>query len=119
MLNAGDQRQVRKAKQRERLQREQELADLRHVLETRPGRRFVWRLLAQAGCFRLSFTYAEPETTVFNEGRRSLGLLLMAEIHELDPSFYMTMAKEARDEERRGKDVVEESPPVTEEQDDV
>lgn len=118
MSNAGDQRAVRKAKQRERVEREQELRDLRHVMETVQGRRCIWRILGHAGCFRQSFVPGEPDSTTFNEGRRSLGLMLMADIHELDPTFYLRMAQEARDTEKRKSDVTEEKP-ITEESEDA
>lgn len=119
MLNAGDQRAVRKARQREKLEREQELRDLRHVLETVQGRRHTWRFLEQAGCFRQSFVSGESEATAFNEGRRSLGLMLLADIHALDPSFYLRMAQEARDAEQRSHEAATEKSPITEESEDV
>mgnify|MGYP001561964717 CR=1 FL=1 len=97
-MNAADQRSVRKAKQRERQERDQELKDLRDVLSTRQGRRFIWRTLTLAGVFRLSFVPGEPEETAFNEGRRSLGLSLMADVHEIDAAQYIQMANEANGE---------------------
>ena len=118
MLNAADQRQVRKAKQKERQVHDQELKDLRDVCSTRQGRRFVWKQLVQAGCFRLSFIYGEPETTAFNEGRRSMGLALMADIHELDAALYIQMANEAQDEERTNGVVKDRTEPVITEEDD-
>lgn len=118
MLNAADQRQVRKAKQKERQAHDQELKDLRDVLSTRQGRRFVWKQLVQAGCFRMSFTYGAPETTAFNEGRRSLGLALMAEIHELDAALYIRMANEARDEDRTNEVIKDSTEPVITEEDE-
>lgn len=100
------------------------MKDLRDVLSTRQGRRFVWKQLASAGVFRLSFVHGEPETTIFNEGRRSLGLALMAEIHELDAGLYAQMANEAHGEVSQRADVTECSEPmktesVTEETDNA
>ena len=118
MLNAADQRQVRKAKQRERLAHEQELKDLRDVCSTRQGRRFVWKQLVQAGCFHQSFVPGQSDSTAFNEGRRSLGLALMAEVHELDAALYIKMANEARDDERTNAVVKDSTEPVTTEEDD-
>lgn len=94
-MNAADPRQVKKARQKERLAHARALDDLACVLQTKEGRRFVWRQLEEAGVFRISFAPGAPDTTAFNEGRRNLGLALMAAIHELDPAFYLTMAQEA------------------------
>lgn len=118
MFNAADQRQVRKAKQKERLAHDQALKDLRDVCATRQGRRFVWKQLVQAGVFRQSFTDGAPETTAFHEGRRSLGLALMAEIHELDAALYIQMANGARDDDRTNAFVKDNTEPVTTEEDD-
>lgn len=117
MTNAADQRQVKTAGKRERLHRKRELADLAAVLATKPGRRFIWKILEQAGVFRVSFRYGEPETTVFNEGRRSMGLWLMADIHELDPLLYVTMAKEAsEDEQTQEPEPATDTKPTTDEE---
>ena len=99
-MNAADPRQIKKARQRERLAQQQELADLRIVLASPQGRRFLWRMLTAAGVFRLSFVSGDAESTAFNEGRRSLGLMLMADLHALDPELYVTMAREAADDEK-------------------
>jgi hypothetical protein len=101
MGNAADPRQIRKAGQKERLAKQGELNDLRTVLETRPGRRFVWRQLQRAGVFRTSYEQGVPDRTAFNEGRRSNGLQLLADIHELDSSFYVLMQKESIDDEKK------------------
>ncbi len=121
MFNAGSQRDVRKAKQKERRKRESELNDLRSVMDTRQGRRFIWRYLSDAGVFRQSFVFGQADATSFNEGRRSLGLALLADIHELDPAVYLTMATEARNEERREQKEAEaqQRQPVTEETEDA
>lgn len=102
MANAADRRQVKKASQRERLRRQRELADLATVLSTKQGRRRTWAQLQQTGVFRQSFIPGEPsEVTAFNEGRRSIGLALMADVHALDPELYLTMAKEAKEDEQK------------------
>jgi hypothetical protein len=118
MTNAADQRQVRKAKQKERLAHERELKDLRDVCATRQGRRFVWKQLVRAGCFHQSFVPGAADATAFNEGRRSLGLALMAHIHELDAALYIRMANEARDDERTEAVLTDEPAPVLTDQED-
>lgn len=119
MLNAADKRQVKKAGQRARLERKRELDDLRAVLATPEGRRLLWRHLAEAGVFRLSFAHGEADTTAFNEGRRSVGLALMADIHALEPSYYLTMATEAAAHEATDEPPAEDKNSETEEMLDV
>jgi len=96
MPNAGDQRSVKKAEKRGKFLRRRELDDLKTVMATVPGRRFVWGLLTKASVFHASFHAENARVTDFNEGRRSFGLELMAEIHALDPGLYIQMAKEAQ-----------------------
>ena len=51
---------------------------LRWLMGDARGRRFVWGLLGNAGLFRSSMA-PSAELTAFNEGRRDLGLALLAE----------------------------------------
>jgi hypothetical protein len=79
------------------LQRERD-ASIRWLLADRRGRRVVWWLLADAGVFRSSMG-ATPELTAFNEGRRSTGLALLADVSRLCPERFAEMQLEARAEE--------------------
>lgn len=99
--NAADPKQVKRAKQKERLARQRAQDDLATVLATVQGRRFVWGLLAECGVFRLSYVPGALPQTEFNEGRRSIGLKTMAEIHDLDPALYVRMAQEAANEKKQ------------------
>lgn len=114
MSNAASPRDVKKAKQNERFTRRAELADLREVLSLPGGRRHVWRLLTQAGVFRQSFVQGAADCTVFNEGRRSMGLSLMADVMAVNPEIYVKMAQEAN--QAQGQEQKQhESQDVTEE----
>ena len=79
------------------LQRERD-ASLCWLMSDRRGRRVVWQLLADAGVFRGSMA-GTPELTAFNEGRRSTGLALLADISRLCPGRFAEMQLEARAEE--------------------
>lgn len=76
---------------------EQQINDLRRLMDTDYGRRFVWRLLGQAGTFQLSFT--GNSETFFNEGRRSLGTELYGQLHEHCLDQYLVMMHEAKEKE--------------------
>jgi hypothetical protein len=97
--NAADVKQVRKAKQYEKQRAEIDRADLEQVLSLQAGRRFIWKQLADAGVFRLSYA-GDSHATAFNEGRRNQGLALLLAVQQLDPKLYHVMAQEAQDFEQ-------------------
>jgi hypothetical protein len=72
-----------------------EQSDFRWLMRQRPFRRFMWKLLSDAGVFRSSFS-TEVGVMAFQEGRRDIGLQLMALIHELCPEHYQVMVDEQR-----------------------
>lgn len=82
----------------ERRKRDEE--DLRAVLGMPAGRRFLNRVLVQAGLY--SGSYAEsPTATAYNEGRRSLALALLQEAKRVSPELYARGLREALDAEER------------------
>ena len=94
--NSADKDQIAKAEEREDLDRHNELQDLKAVLAQGAGRRAIWRILCRCGMFKSSFT-SHNSQTVFNEGMRNVGLFLVAEVNEADPTAYLKMMEEARD----------------------
>lgn len=83
------------------LRREQEIGDLKKVMETPEGRRFIWRILGEAGVFRLSFVAGSPDATFFNEGARNNGLTLLNEIMTEVSGSFLLMQKEAIEHEEK------------------
>ena len=92
--NAADSEQVKKAQKKAKRDRDRELDDLRRIMDTDHGRRFIWRLLDRAGLYRTSFT--GNSETFFREGMRNLGLMVQADIHEACPEKYMLMLTESK-----------------------
>lgn len=82
---------------KDKRKKERNLNDIRKILSTPEGRRFYWRLLSNAGCFLQSFT-GEVNTTIFNEGRRSVGLNFLNDALEAKPSSYSQMQDEYQSE---------------------
>lgn len=72
--------------------------DLEAVLGTAPGRRFVYRVLAECGVYRSSFS--GNSGSFFQEGKRAVGLWLIAELEGVDVTAYPRMLLE-RAEHRR------------------
>lgn len=67
--------------------------DLKWLMGSKRGRRIVWRLLSQAGVFRLSFS-TNAMQMAFNEGQRNFGNSTLALIHSQCPELYPVMVKE-------------------------
>lgn len=86
----------RRAKRRlvEREQKTQEQLDVAALMEEPFGRRIVHRLIAQAGCFRVSYTEGDPHHTSFREGERNIGNWLMSQVIAETPEQYALMLKE-------------------------
>jgi hypothetical protein len=94
-FNAADEDQVKTRKRKDERLRERELNDLRVVMSSVEGRRFVWRLLEKAGVFRTSFT--GNSTTFFNEGMRNMGLMVLGDVHEAAADAYIVMMNESKE----------------------
>lgn len=84
--------QTPEQKQKQALARRQQLEDLRGVMSTSEGRRFMWRLLGETNLFALSYT--GNAETYFREGRRSVGLNLFKDLHEACHKLYQQMEQE-------------------------
>lgn len=67
--------------------------DLRWVMSSPRGRRFVWWLLSLAGVRRLSFNNS-GSVTAFNEGQRNVGLAVEGQVVEHCHGSYLTMLTE-------------------------
>jgi len=77
--------------------------DLRTILKTKWGRRFVWRFMSRCGIFSQSFVPDDPYATAFNEGRRSVGNTLLKQVIDINPEAYILMTKAAKKEEEYGR----------------
>lgn len=93
--DAGDKQQVAAKKSKAKLREEQADADLRALLNTREGRASVWRILQECGVYHLSFS-SDHGVMSFNEGKRKMGLWLIATIHHAAPNAYLRMQAEAQ-----------------------
>jgi hypothetical protein len=92
--------QEEKTEERERaFQIEKE--DLRFILSTRIGRRFVWRLLENSGVFSTSFS-SDALLTAFKEGNRNTGLSLLTAIQDADAEKYCEMLRESKEDLANG-----------------
>lgn len=93
----GQEREKEDKNLRARLERENEEADLKWLMSSKRGRRVIWRLMDQAGVFRLSFN-TNAMQMAFSEGNRNFGNRILAMIHTLCPELYPVMVKEQQND---------------------
>lgn len=87
-----DEKNAEIRKEQEKL-RNREVDDLQKVLKNPEGRRFVWRVLSEAGIFKASFSLNSMQTA-FNEGKRDIGIWLMGDVDRAEPGAYAQMQRE-------------------------
>jgi len=76
---------------------ERELNDLREVLSTASGLRFVWKRIVDSGFFTLSYTGVAASTD-FNEGKRAEGIALVSLVLKARPEAFLQMMRNAESE---------------------
>lgn len=91
----GQERARAAAELGEKLARETEQGDIKWLVSSKRGRRIVWRLLDQAGVFRLSFN-TNAAQMAFNEGNRNTGNRLLAMVNDVAPEAFTVMLKESK-----------------------
>ena len=82
---------------KQKLAREQELADLRAVLKRPQGMRVLKRLFALSNALGSSFAN-DPYCTAFNEGLRRMGLVLLEDVQEAAPKLAAEFIKPEKEE---------------------
>ena len=92
--NAADKKQVKEGGRKERDKRKDELADLKAVLDTDPGRRVMWRLMEQCKVF--GSIWESSAKIHYNAGQQDLGHYLMGEVVAADEDALFKMMQEAK-----------------------
>lgn len=82
--NAADEEMVEEAEKKQRLAREQELEDIKTILQHPSGIRFFRRFMEEGKIFRT--TYTGNSNTYFLEGARNLALKFFSDICECSPN---------------------------------
>jgi len=90
----ADAAEVRQSRQLEYLNEAEKVRQLARILNQEDVRDYLWRLLCSCNVYS---SVANPNfgTMSLLEGRRQVGLQLLAEICEADPSAEMLMRKKA------------------------
>lgn len=95
--NASDEKQIKEAALKQKRGRQLELQDVAFILSDKRGRRFFWRYLSSCGVFTSSADNS-GSWTYFNEGKRAVGLQLLADLDAASPDSYAVMLKESKEE---------------------
>ena len=95
---AAQERAAARLAEEERLAVERARNELRWVMSTKQGRRFIYRQLSGAGIWKSSFD-TDALRMAFAEGSRNGGLQLLSEIMETCPDRYTEMLTEQKETE--------------------
>lgn len=79
--------------------RNEELDDIRAVMNMESGRRFMSRLLGRARIFESCYA-GSTNDTMFHEGERNIGLFILSEIDEACPQRTIEMMRESYERNR-------------------
>lgn len=94
-FNPHDPEQVELAEKRANAKASQAENDLKFLLSSKQGRRFLWKQLEFCRVFSTSFT--GNSQTFFNEGMRNVGLKLFNDILKAEPESFAVMQREANE----------------------
>lgn len=91
-VSSSDPKQVKERTARAKDQQKQDREDLKALLQTQEGQRFMRGLLAECGIYRLSF-HTNAIQMAFNEGNRNIGNKLIKRISDACPEFIVDLLK--------------------------
>lgn len=93
LQNTADEAQVKEAQGKDKRKADRAKEDLRFVLSSPNGRRVLWGVLEKCRIYTGSADNS-GSWTYFNEGRRSVGLDLIADIIAIDQKLFIELQKE-------------------------
>lgn len=96
MPNAADRKSIRQQEKSARLAGVRQREVVTQVMSTEAGRHFMWDYLASAALFHTTFN-GDALQSAFAEGRRSLGLELLAIIMTHCPDQYIQAQRESHE----------------------
>lgn len=76
-----------------------DIGDTQKLLKMPEFRRFCWRKMSEAGIFRTTFNQ-NAMTMSYSEGRRDIGLGILADLNEADPNAFGQIQREFISEQK-------------------
>lgn len=92
-VNVSDSKQTKGRKKKHELAREGELEDMRVLMKTPSGRRFIWRVLSKCHMFHTT-SHHDPTSMAIKSGERDVGLWVLGELTQADPNSYIALHSE-------------------------
>lgn len=93
--NAGSEKQVNDAEERDRKTIELDARDLSEIMKLAHGRRVINRIISFSGPLREAFN-PNGSLTNYNLGRQSVGRWLFLQLDETCPDLFLAMRQEAK-----------------------
>lgn len=81
--------------ERVKLSRRQEVDDLKFIMSSKEGRRFIWRLLTHCGVYRS--IWSNSAAIHYNSGMQDVGHFVQAEVIDAAEGSYLQMIKESKE----------------------
>lgn len=78
-------------------ERRKDLNDIARLMDSREGRRVMFRVLQSSGCLDRPGIISDASAVMYLEGKRSIGFDLFADMMEAAPKKYMVMVLEAKE----------------------
>ena len=96
MASATNEKRIRQDEDRLKRDRITNETVIKSLMSHREGRRWIWLQLSKCGVYLASFdpSAGGHSRMCFSEGKRSLGLELLADITRYCPESYILMTKE-------------------------
>jgi len=94
--DANDEKQVKKARKQAEIDKAFELDVIKGVMQTIPGRKWVYTLLNRCHIYSTPFSPGQQDVTDFKCGEQNIGNQLLADVQEAAPDLYMQMIQEAK-----------------------
>jgi hypothetical protein len=79
--------------------------DIRSLLKTTYGKRFIHSILTRCFIFHSPFVGGEPDSTALNIGKQEIGRALLAQVLEVRPEAYIEMTKMQKEDENERRTV--------------
>ena len=101
--NASDETQVKKARKTAEVTEAHMLNEVRRIMGSTPGRRWIYKFLEMSHVFGMSIIFGQPDRSAFNEGERNIGNMLLADVQNAAPELYLKMIAEAKSQKISGE----------------
>ena len=106
-MNTTDTKQIKEAGRKEKEARRQELDDVKSLMQTKAGRRFIFRLINNICHYDTISAQNSGSLTYMCEGERNVGRIVKAEVFEVALKEYHEV--EVEDVRKKIEDALEKA----------